>query len=147
MKVLLLVFVIILAQIPTKPKPLPEWYRVYTFDDGSIVDLNTDYVMFSSRKTGRVRLRWSFAQPETLSVKPQIKYKSRVEEVECDCGNKRYRFHDVRLYDADGRLIKVETADPPDEWREVRFGSIMEKLFAPACKLIGLRKRVPALER
>jgi hypothetical protein len=146
MKVLLLVFAVTLSQTQSKPQTLPEWYRVYTFED-SIIVLNTDYVMFSSRKTGRVRFRWSFSNLEPLSGEPQVKYKYRLEEIECDCRDKRFRLHDVRSYDADGRLVRVETADPPDKWQEVRFGSMMEKLFRPACQLIELRKRVPALER
>jgi len=74
-------------------------------------------------------------------------YQGRLEEIECDCRKKRYRLHDVRLYDAQDRLIRTEVVDSPDEWREVRFGSMMEKLFKPACQLIELRKRAPALER
>ena len=145
MKGLFLISVLLLFQNPLKPQTLPEWYRVCTFDE-SVIELNTNYVMFSSRKTGRVRFRWSFIKPEILSGERHVKYQSRVEEIEYDCSNKRYRLHDVRLYDAEGRLIRSEEVDPPGEWREVKFGSIMEKLFTPACQLIELRRRVPALE-
>lgn len=146
MKALFLMFVVLLSQNQSESRTLPEWYRVYTFDE-SVIELNTDYVMFSDRKTGRVRFRWSFLKPETMGQERLIKYQSRLEEIEWDCAKKRYRLHDVRMYDAEGRLMRSEEGDPPGQWREVKFGSMMQKLMTPACQLIELRRRVPALER
>ena len=100
LKTFTLSFVILLSQTPLSLQTLPEWYRVYTFDD-SIIELNTTYVMFTGQRTGRVRFRWSFLKPETLSREPQRKYQSRVEEIECDCRNKRFRLHGFQLYDTE----------------------------------------------
>jgi len=44
-------------------------------------------------------------------------------------------------------MIRSEGADKPGEWREVKFGSMMEKLFTPACQLIERRKREPVVVR
>ena len=73
MKILFLVLAILFLQATVKSQvaksqPLPEWFRVYTYDD-SIIELNTNYVMFSNRNIERVRFRWSFQTPQSLSGK------------------------------------------------------------------------------
>ena len=154
MKTLILVFIGILFQIPvlsqTFPDPsqtLPEWYRVFTFDDKSTVELNTDYVMFSTDKTGRVRFRWTYVNPQDLGSENPLKYQSRISEYEFDCLNNRVRLRNDRLFATDGKLISSEDIDRADEWRGMDYSNTMKKLNGPACKLIAFRKREPASER
>ncbi len=146
MKVFVLAFLALFSPTQSKPKSLPEWHRVYTFDD-SFIELNTNYVMFNNRHTERVRFRWSFLRSEVPGKEPHITYQTRLEEIECDCRNKRFRLHNVELFDAGGRMIRSEGGDELGEWRAVKFGSMMEKLFTPACQLIERRKREPVVER
>lgn len=146
MQILIALALVLFSTVEVSPRELPEWYRVYTFEN-SIIELNTNYVVFSNRRTERVRFRWSFLAPETLIEGSQTKYQSRLEEIECDCRNKRFRINQIEWLDADGKIVHAEKNDPHGDWRAVRFGSMMEKLFAPACRLIELRKRVPAVER
>ena len=129
-----------------KSQPLPEWFRVYTYDD-SIIELNTNYVMFSNRKIERVRFRWSFQTPQLLNGKSDIKYQSIVQEVQFDCQNKMYRLYIVQWFDAEGNVVATENKKEPEELREIQFGSTMDKLYPQACRLIALRKREPAVEQ
>ena len=145
MKILFLVLIISFSQIVIKSQTLPEWFRVYTFDD-SIVELNTNYVMFSNRKTERVRFRWTYTKPQKLDSNSQLRYKSILQEITFDCSNKKYSIYDIQLYDADGKKLPVESKPKTEEWQEVKFGKMIGKLFTPACKLIDLRKREPTLE-
>ncbi len=151
MKILFLVLAILFLQTTvksqaTKSQPLPEWFRVYTYDD-SIIELNTNYVMFSNRKIERVRFRWSFQTPQTLNGKSEFKYLSILQEVQFDCGNKIFRLYAVQWYDAEGKIVASENKKESEELREIQSGSMMEKLFTPACKLIERRKREPAVEQ
>ncbi len=64
---------------------LPEWYRVYTFDD-SIIEMNTsDVTLWGSGNDrvkpdiGRIKFRWTFDTLQPLSGEPQLKYKSKLE--------------------------------------------------------------------
>jgi hypothetical protein len=123
---------------------LPEWYRVYTFDE-SIIEMNTAQVTFGGKDIGRVRFRWTFDKPEALSGEPQLKYKTRLEVMEFNCTQRRYRLYDLAFYDAVGKVIRREEMNPPVEWRTVTFGSVMEKLFAPACQLIEKTAHPPVI--
>jgi hypothetical protein len=134
MRLTFLLFVILLSSTCVTAQ-LPEWYRVYTFDE-SIIEMNTSQVTFGGKDIARVRLRWTFDQPEALSGEPHLKYKSRLEVMEFNCTERRYRLYDVSFYDAAGKVVRSEEMNPPDEWRTVGSGMVMESLFTPACKLI-----------
>jgi hypothetical protein len=138
----ILLFAFLLSSTSLAAQQLPEWYRVYTFDE-SIIEMNTTLVTFGGKDIGRVRLRWTFDQPEALSGEPQVKYKSRLEVMEFNCSQRRYRLYEVTLFDEAGRVIRKEEINPPDEWRTVRFGSVMESLFSPACALIERTRNPP----
>ncbi len=142
MKAILLLFAFLLSSISLAAQQLPEWSRVYTFDE-SIIEMNTTLVTFGGKDIGRVRLRWTYDQPETLSGEPQVKYKSRLEVMEFNCSQQRYRLYEVTLFDEAGRAIRKEEINPPDEWRTVRFGSVMESIFSPACALIEGTRNPP----
>jgi hypothetical protein len=138
----ILLFAFLLSSTSLAAQQLPEWYRVYTFDE-SIIEMNTTLVTFGGKDIGRVRLRWTFDQPEALSGEPQVKYKSRLEVMEFNCSQRRYRLYEVTLFDEAGRVIRKEEINPPDEWRTVRFGSVMESLSSPACALIERTRNPP----
>jgi len=120
-----------------------EWSRVYTFDD-SIIEMNTAHVTFGGRNIARVRFRWTSDQPETLSGEAQVKYKSRLEVIEFNCSDRRYRPYDIILFDATGKVIRSQEMNPPVEWRAVS-DRMMEKLFTPACELIERKTHPPVV--
>src|SRR5262245_8092357 len=111
MKVLMTAFVMVLFQAPVLSQTLPEWQRVYTFDDKSVVELNTDYVMFSTDQTSRVRFRWTFVNLQNLGSKKQIKYQSSIIEYQFDCQNSRFRLFSNEYFDTKGKKIHSQTFD------------------------------------
>ena len=145
MKVLFLGLMFIIMHIPSRTQTLPEWQRVYTFDE-SFIELNTNYVMFSNNKTERVRFRWTFNTPQGLSQKPELQYQSILEEIAFDCRNDKFRVYNIQWYDAKGKLLLTESRKSSEEWQGVD-GGMLWKLFAPACKLIEFRKRKPPLQQ
>lgn len=89
-----------------------------------------------------------------------VPYKSRLETIEYVCEPsqnvlfsenvlpapsfaRQYRVYETTLLDAKGTVIEHISSDPSAEWKEVRFGSMMEKLSIPACKLIYEKRRNP----
>ncbi len=138
MRRVLLASLFLFSSTSLTAQQLPEWYRVYTFDE-SIIELNTSLVTFISKDITRVRFRWTFDQPAALSGEAQSKYKSRLEVMELNCSEQRYRPYHLTFFDAAGNIVRVEEMNPPGEWRTITSGSMMEKLFAPACELIKQR--------
>ena len=129
-----------------QPASLPEWFRVFTFED-STIELNTNYVMFSNYNTERVRFRWSFQTPQPLRADSSVKYQSVLQEFQFYCRNKVFRLYAAQWYDAAGKIVASENRPDSEEMQEVEFGSMMGKLYPQACKLIALRKREPAVEQ
>lgn len=116
---------------------LPVWDRVYTFDD-SIIEMNTSDLIIGGN-IARATFRWTFDQPEILSGHPQQTYKSRHEVFEFNCIDKRYRPYEITFVDAAGKLTRTEVGNPPPKWFAIIPGSMIEKLFTPACQLFNER--------
>ena len=130
---------LLLVPISISAQQLPEWYRVYTFDD-SLIEMNTSQVIYSSEGMGRIRFRWRFTTPQVVTGSPRLRYKSRLEVFEFDCeAERRYRPYAVLLLDGAGKVIHSERVNRLAEWGRVTPGSMMEKLATPACALIAAR--------
>ena len=122
------------------------WQRIYSGDD-SFIEMESTKVTFGSPSIGRVRFRTIYSKPQALDEKA-LSYKTRVETIEFKCelnslenewhpiNATRYRLFEGALLDTSGRAIKKLDWDPSVDWKEVRFGTMMEKLSIPACKLI-----------
>lgn len=139
MRATLLLFAFLFSSTSLVAQQLPEWYRVYTFDE-SIIDMNTSKLLLGGN-IGRVTFRWTFDQPEVLRGNPQLMYKSRLEEIEFNCSEKRYRLYEVTYLNAASKIISSEEMSPPYEWHAVRSGSVTGSMFGPACELIESRIR------
>lgn len=126
MLVLLFSFTAVVAQ-----PSLPEWYRVYTFDD-SVIEMNTSLLTAISKDVTRVRFRWTFDQPQVLSGET---YKSKLEVIEFNCSQNQARTYHVSFLRADGSIVHID--DSPGEWHVIPAGRMLQKLSVPACDLIG----------
>ncbi len=114
-----------------------KWRRVYTFEDSFI---EMEEIKLSLGSFGRVRFRTVFDKSERLRGDPDIKYKSQVEDTELMCDERQYRITEVVYYDARGRVVASRKAAGPEEWKYVMAGSMMEKLFVPACRMMKQRR-------
>ena len=146
MKLFLLLILLVSGQTTIISQTLPEWFRVYTLED-SVVELNTNYVMFSNHKVERVRFRWTYQEPQVLDKNSKLKYQNILQEIQFDCANEAFRVYDLQWFDAKGKLVARDHKKESEKWREVKSGGIIKSLFPQACKLINLRKREPALEQ
>lgn len=134
MKVILLAFAFLLSSTSLfAQQQSSEWERVYTFDE-SIIEMNTANVIIGG-DIARVTFRWTFDQPELLSRQSQLKYKSRIEVIEFNCTDKRYRPYETTLLDPAGNAVRHEEMNPLAEWRATS-GIMMNKLMASGCELM-----------
>jgi len=143
MRLMFLAFLLLFTSTSLTAQQLPEWYRVYTFDE-SIIEMNTSLVTFISKDVTRVRFRWTFDHPQALRGEPQLKYKSRLEVMEFNCSLQQYRPYHLTFFDSAGNMVPLDE-NLPGEWRTVTSGSMIEKLFAPACELIKQKTRSPVV--
>ena len=133
LRLVFLPFLVLFSSLSLTAQQLPEWSRVYTFDD-SVIEMNTSLVTLISEDVTRVRFRWTFDQPEALSGDAALTYTSQLEVMELNCSLQHYRPYHLTFFDAAGNIIRIQNS--PGEWRSVTSGSMVEKLFAPACELL-----------
>jgi hypothetical protein len=136
MRVVLFTIVLTLNSIAVKAQS--EWNRVYTFDE-SMIEMNTSLVTSISKDVSRVRFRWTFNEPQSLSGTPVTRYQSQLEVMEVNCSLKRFRRYHLTFFDAAGTIVRIN--DSPGEWRRAPIGSMTEKLFASGCELIEKKTR------
>jgi hypothetical protein len=120
-----------------------KWERVYTLEDATIAMNSTKVEVLEGGGIGRVQFRWNFAKLQSLDGSSEVKYKTRVESIEFNCDRRRYRLITYTLFDQKGKSVfskELETWER--EWKFIKAGSMMERLFGPACKLIQ-EKRIP----
>lgn len=133
MRVALFIFILGLYPLTLTAQSLPEWQRVYTFDE-STIEINTSLVTVISKDVSRVRFRWTFQQPQLLDGLPKEQYQSQLEVLEFNCSQKQYRPYHFTFYDSAGNILRTD--DSPGKWRRVPLGSMIEKLFVPGCELV-----------
>src|ERR1700754_582898 len=105
-----------------------KWVRVYTYDD-AVVEM--EEVAFTFGEFGRVRFRTVFDKPQPLRGKPDVKYKTIVEDTELDCVERVYRVTETVFLDKKGDVIQSYKPDDPGPWK--RASSFMAgRLYGPA---------------
>jgi hypothetical protein len=140
MRIIITIFcACLVVSLPARAQEKDKWKRVYTYEDAK-VEMNESKVAFGEEESARVQFRWTLKQPANVTGKPGMKYQSRVEVIEFACLERRYRLVEVTLFDAKGNLILTDNIEDSAEWKYLKTGSVMARLFAPACDLIE-RKR------
>lgn len=146
MRIILSALLLLWLSIFVAAQEKEQWRRVYTLDDATI-EMNAAQVTYGERKIGRVTFRWTWSKLQRLGETPEVKYKTRLEITEFRCEERRYRTYETRLLDSNGKTLRTIEQDPLAEWKAVKFGSIMEKLFNPACALIESKRRKPQTDK
>ena len=111
------------------------WKRVHTGED-SVIDLNTSLVEFDVGHILRIEIRTILNTPEELRDSSKTKYLTRLETVEYNLRQQRYRIIHVVLLDSSGK--SVQTFDMKSaEWKPLKAGGMMDRL------LYGARSSLP----
>src|SRR6185503_19020536 len=142
MKATILMCLCFLSSSTISAQRLPEWYRLYTFDE-SIIEMNSSDLTFGGKGIAQVRLRWTLNHPEKLSGEWGVNYKRREELIEFDCTERRYRPHEVKFFDSNYKLVLYEQINPEREWFGVSSAGMMAKLLGSACEVITWKSRLP----
>jgi hypothetical protein len=113
-----------------------KWVRVYTFDD-AVIEMEEIHLSFGN--FGRVRFRTVFDKSRPLPGKPEVMFKTLVEDMELKCKEHEYRLGSAVYLDGKGAPVRVYKAAGDEEWEEVRT-HMMLKLIDPACRMIEKKK-------
>jgi hypothetical protein len=135
MKATILMCLCLLSSSTASAQRLPEWYRLYTFDE-SIIEMNSADLTFGGKGIAQVRLRWTLDHPEKLSGEWRGTYKRREELIEFDCTERRYRPQEVKYFDSNYKLVLYEQINPEREWFGVTSAGMMAKILDSACEVI-----------
>lgn len=114
-----------------------QWQRVYTGDD-SIIELNTSSLRFEPGNVLRAEFRTVLSSVESIGGDRALKYKTRLEKIDFRLTDRRYRFFEISLLDASGKVIQTNTGTGAEDWRPFKPGGITERLFNAACVLSPL---------
>jgi hypothetical protein len=113
-----------------------KWVRVYTYDD-AVIEMEEIHLSFGN--FGRVRFRTVFKKPRPLLGKPEVKFKTLVEDLEIQCKEHEYRLAEALYLDGKGRAVHSYRAKGDEQWEEVRT-HMMLKILDPACRMIEKKK-------
>lgn len=113
-----------------------KWVRVHTYEDAVI---EMEEIQLSFGNFGRVRFRTVFDEPRPLPGKPEVMYKSVVEDMEILCEEQQYRLGRAAYFGGRGAPVYTFEAGKDEEWQEVR-SLMMQRLLAPACRMIKKKK-------
>jgi len=128
------VIVCFLCSLPTpiqKRKAKARWQRVYTGDE-SVIEINVSSLRLEPGHILRVEFRTILSKPESLKGTPVVKYKSRLETIDFKLNDKRYRLCETTLLDPNGKTLQSYTTTSAEDWRTLKEGGVMERLFNAA---------------
>jgi len=77
----------------------------------------------------RVEFRTILSKPEDLDGPTGTKYKIRLETIDFKATDKRYRLFDTSLLDPNGKILRTYAATTVDNWKVLKAGGVMERLF------------------
>ena len=120
--------VLVLSDFTSIQAQGPKWQRVFTGED-SIIELNVSSPRFEPSHVMRVEFRTTFSKPEKLSSTSDVRYKSRLETIDFKLNERRYRLFETTIMDPAGKTLSSYIATADDEWRVIKPGGVMEKLF------------------
>jgi len=111
-----------------------EWKRVYTGED-SVIDVSVASLTLDTGHILRVRFRTILSKAEGLKGNPETKYKSRLENVEFKLPSGQYRYRETSLLDSGGQTLWSHQPNPSQEWKALKEGGMMKRLFDAARQL------------
>lgn len=107
-----------------------KWQRVYTGEE-SVIDIIVSSSHLEADHVLRVDIRTTLAKPENIARNQGVKYKSRIETIRFKLNQNRYWLTQITWFDTKG--IKLDSlATTAEDWRVVKPGGVMERLFSVA---------------
>ena len=111
-----------------------EWQRVYTGED-SVIDVSIASLTFDMERILSVRFRTVLKKTESFKGTPETKYKRRFENVEFKLPSGQYRYREISLLDSAGKTVWSDEPNPRQEWKALKEGGMMRRLFEAARQL------------
>lgn len=105
-----------------------KWQRVYTGED-SVIEINAAHLRFEPGNILRAEFRTVLSKPEKLEGSAEEKFKSRLETIDFKARERRYRIWETSLLDSKGQILRTYAATATDDWRVIKVGGVMERLF------------------
>lgn len=113
------------------PQEKPTWRRVYTGEE-SIIEINASSMRLEPHRILRAQFRTILSKPESLAGSSGAKYRSRLETIDFKLNERRYRQYETTWLDPAGKKLQSHSATSAEDWRVLKEGGVMERLFTAA---------------
>lgn len=104
-----------------------EWTQVY--EDSKVSIAVNKRIQRIGNDTVRFMFNWKWTELRDLKMTPGVSYKSRIELMDINFSEKKYKTVDVKLYDESGEKIIFDETVPSDRWDYISPGSIIDEIF------------------
>jgi hypothetical protein len=109
-----------LIGIPAFPQNSTEkWLRVLT-DETSIVEVDKTSMKLDQDRIVEARFRTKLAVPETIPGMTGVRYQTRLDVIEFNIGENRYRIAQSDLLDAANKVVLSSSANDEKSWTPVK---------------------------
>ncbi|HXM35663.1 MAG TPA: hypothetical protein VN920_10780, partial [Pyrinomonadaceae bacterium] len=77
MRILPYILLLLLLPALVVAQEKSDWRRIYTYEDGTVLELNTAKVTFGLGEIGRVKFRLVWTTPDSVPGKAGLQYRTR----------------------------------------------------------------------
>lgn len=104
------------------------WQRVYTGED-FFIESNPSRMTFEPGQILRVKIQTVYSKPQSLRDKSGAKHKRVLETIDFKLSEKGYRIDEIEWIDSSGQTVLSHKAESSDDWKMLKPGGMMERLF------------------
>lgn len=104
------------------------WQRVYTGED-FYIETNAARMTLEPHQILRAIFQTVQKKPASLTGQSGTEYKRHLETIDFKLNERRYRLYEVEWIDSDGQTVQTHKTDPSEDWKVLKPGGMMERLF------------------
>ena len=110
-----------------------DWIRVYN-SDAMAIEVNKNNIK-NIDGYKRYTFFWKWSEPRELKKDPGKFYKYRIEQVDINVKEKKYRTFDIILFDENQAQIPFGKFVPSETWDPIEPGSVIDEVFNQLIKI------------
>lgn len=103
-------------------KEAETWLRVVTEED-FFIDVNRLSLRFEPNRVISVKIRTILSQEESLPESSKLKYRTRLDSIQFNLKDRKYRVFDSTFLDSSGQTVLLSSSHDSNSWKSFRGGT------------------------